>query len=176
VSAFRIDPASGALTAHGSAIALPTRPIHITTDIPSAHVLVAFNNPSALRVYRINGDATLGGEVKPSGSIDFGIYGHQVRVTPNNRLAILVTRGNDATNRMPEDPGSLKVFNYKDLCLQDGGRWAQAGAAIQEGHTGEPRQHPLEVGRRHRARAPERPCPLRCEPRGYHQGVRGPEG
>ena len=117
VSAFRIDPASGALTAHGSPIALPTRPIHITTDIPSAHVLVAFNNPSALRVYRINGDATLGGEVKPSGSIDFGIYGHQVRVTPNNRLAILVTRGNDATDRMPEDPGSLKVFNYKDGVL-----------------------------------------------------------
>src|ERR1700681_79327 len=117
VSAFRIDPASGALTAHGSPIALPTRPIHLTTDIPSAHVLVAFNNPSALRVYRINGNATLGGEVKPSGSIDFGIYGHQVRVTPNNRLAILVTRGNDATDRMPEDPGSLKVFNYKDGVL-----------------------------------------------------------
>jgi 6-phosphogluconolactonase len=117
VSAFRIDPASGALTAHGSPIALPTRPIHLTTDIPSAHVLVAFNNPSALRVYRLNGDATLGGEVKPSGSMDFGIYGHQVRVTPNNRLAILVTRGNDATDRMPEDPGSLKVFNYKDGVL-----------------------------------------------------------
>src|SRR6202035_4667809 len=73
LSAFRIDPAGGALTPHGKPIALPTRPIHITTDIPSKHALVAFNNPSALRVYRINGDATLGGEVKPSGSIDSGI-------------------------------------------------------------------------------------------------------
>ena len=117
VSAFRIDPAGGALTPHGSPIALPTRPIHITTDMPSAHVLVAFNNPSALRVYRINRDATLGGEVKQSGAFDFGIYGHQVRVSPDNRLAILVARGNDATNTTPEDPGSLKVFNYKDGVL-----------------------------------------------------------
>lgn len=117
VSAFRIDPASGALTPHGSPLALPTRPIHMTTDIPSAHVLVAFNNPSALRIYRINSDATLGGEVKQSGTLDFGIYGHQVRVAPNGRLAILVARGNDPTSRTPEDPGSLKVFNYKDGVL-----------------------------------------------------------
>jgi len=59
VSAFRIDPDSGALAPHGKPIRLPTRPIHITTDIPSRHALVAFNNPSALRVYTINGDATL---------------------------------------------------------------------------------------------------------------------
>ncbi len=54
VSAFRIDPASGALSPHGDPIALPTRPIHMTSDIPSQHLLVAFSNPSGLRVYRIN--------------------------------------------------------------------------------------------------------------------------
>src|SRR5882724_11468680 len=64
VTAFRIDPATGALTKHGEAIRLPTRPIHMCTDIPSEHVLVAFNNPSSLRVYRINSDASLGEEVK----------------------------------------------------------------------------------------------------------------
>ncbi len=117
VSAFRIDPASGALTPHGKPIPLPTRPIHLTTDVPSEHVLVAFNFPSALRVYRINRDATLGGEVKQPGTIDAGVYGHQVRVTENNRLAILVTRGNDATKGKPEDPGALKIFNYKDGLL-----------------------------------------------------------
>jgi 6-phosphogluconolactonase len=117
VSAFRIDPASGALTPHGNPVALPTRPIHMTTDIASAHVLVAFNNPSALRVYRLNSDATIGGEVKQSGTLDFGVYGHQVRVAPHGRFAILVARGNDATNSAPEDPGSLKVFHYKDGVL-----------------------------------------------------------
>src|ERR1700716_4336434 len=35
VTAFRIDPASGALTKHGEPIRLPMRPIHMTTDIPS---------------------------------------------------------------------------------------------------------------------------------------------
>src|SRR6266508_853066 len=70
VSAFRIDPAMGALTKYGEAIRLPTRPIHMTTDIPSENILVAFNNPSALRVYRINKDFTPGEEVTPPGPID----------------------------------------------------------------------------------------------------------
>src|SRR5262245_28054595 len=97
VSAFRIDGA-GTLTPHGQPISLPSRPIHLTPDIPSEFVLVAFNNPSAVRVYRINRDATFGAEVQQAGTIDAGIFGHQVRVTNNNRLAILVTRGNDAAS------------------------------------------------------------------------------
>lgn len=117
VSAFRIDPASGALTPHGKPIPLPMRPIHMTTDIPSEHVLVAFNNPSALHVYRINPDATLGDEVKQAGTLDFGIYAHQVRVTPDNRLAILVVRGNEGTPTRAEDPGALKVFDYRNGVL-----------------------------------------------------------
>jgi 6-phosphogluconolactonase (cycloisomerase 2 family) len=117
VTAFRIDPASGALTPHGQPIPLPTRPIHISTDIPSEFILVAFNNPSALRVYRINKDFTPGEEVKQPGPIDAGIFAHQVRVTPDNRLAILVTRGNEGTPAKAEDPGALKVFDYKNGVL-----------------------------------------------------------
>ncbi len=111
VTAFRIDPATGALSKHGEAIRLPTRPIHITTDIPSEYLLVAFNNPSALRVYRINQDLTPGEEVKQA-PMDAGIFAHQTRVTPDNRLAILVTRGNEGTPAKAEDPGALKVFDY----------------------------------------------------------------
>jgi 6-phosphogluconolactonase (cycloisomerase 2 family) len=117
VSAFRVDSASGALTPLGRPIPLPTRPIHVTTDIPSAHLLVAFNNPSALRIYRIDREGMLGEEVKQSATLDFGVYGHQVRVSPNNRLAILVARGNDSTDGRREDPGSLKVFQYRDGVL-----------------------------------------------------------
>ena len=117
VTAFHIDPASGALTPHGQPIPLPTRPIHISTDIPSEFILVAFNNPSALRVYRINKDFTPGEEVKQPGPIDAGIFAHQVRVTPDNRLAILVTRGNEGTPAKAEDPGALKVFDYKNGVL-----------------------------------------------------------
>jgi 6-phosphogluconolactonase len=93
VTAFRIDPGSGALARHGDPIPLPTRPIHMTTDIPSEHLLVAFSNPSGVRVYRINADATPGAEVVQTEPIDPGIYAHQVRVRPDNRSVILVTRG-----------------------------------------------------------------------------------
>jgi len=117
VTALRIDPESGGLSQHGALIRLPTRPIHMTTDIPSEHILVAFNNPSAVRVYRIKRDFTPGDEVKQPGPIDAGIYAHQVRVSPDNRLAILVTRGNEGTPTRPEDPGALKVFDYRDGVL-----------------------------------------------------------
>jgi 6-phosphogluconolactonase (cycloisomerase 2 family) len=119
VTAFRIDPATGRLSPHGEPIPLPTRPIHMTTDIPSDHLLVAFSNPSALRVYRVNPDATPGDEVRQPEPIDAGIYGHQVRVSPDNRLAILVTRGHDAAAGKPEEPGALKIFQYKAGLLTD---------------------------------------------------------
>ena len=117
VSAFRIDPATGSLAPHGDPIALPTRPIHMTSDIPSRNLLVAFSNPSGLRVYRVNSDGAPGAEVAQQAAIDPGIYGHQVRVSLDNRLAILVTRGHDAAGGKPEEPGALKVFRYREGLL-----------------------------------------------------------
>ena len=117
VTALRIDPDTGALSPHGAPIQLPTRPIHISTDIPSENILVAFNNPSAVRVYRIKPDFMPGEEIMQPGPIDAGIFAHQVRTTPDNRLAILVTRGNEGTPSKPEDPGALKVFDYKNGLL-----------------------------------------------------------
>lgn len=112
VSAFDIEPGTGALTPHGAPCRLPHRPVHMATDIPSEHVLVAFNNPSGVRVYRINSDATLGAEVIQREPIDAGIFAHQVRATPDNRHVILVTRGFDAAADKPEQPGALKMFEY----------------------------------------------------------------
>jgi 6-phosphogluconolactonase (cycloisomerase 2 family) len=114
VSALTIDRNSGALNPHGEPILLPTRPIHMTTDIPSQNILVAFSNPSGLRVYRVNPDGTPGSEVEQSEGIDPGIYGHQVRVRLDNRKVILVARGHDATAAKPEEPGALQVFDYRN--------------------------------------------------------------
>jgi 6-phosphogluconolactonase len=119
VSAFRIDPATGALRPHGEPIPLPHRPIHMSTDIPSEHVLVAFNNPPEVRVYRINSDATLGAEVPQSPDIDPGIFPHQVLAMPDNRYVILVARGHDAAGGKPEEPGALKVFRFGNGALRD---------------------------------------------------------
>src|SRR5271170_3427390 len=91
VTALGIDRASGALSPHGMPITLPTRPIHMTTDIPSEHILVAFSNPSGLCVYRVNRDGTPGDEVgkpeEPGGLqvFDFrdGELTAQVSIAPN---------------------------------------------------------------------------------------------
>jgi 6-phosphogluconolactonase len=117
LSAFRIDSDSGALLPHGQPAALPSRPIHVTTDIPGTHVLAAYNDPSGVTVHRVEPDGTLGPLVKQTQPLDVGIYGHQIRVDPSNEMAILVTRGNGPTPAKPEDPGALKLFNYKDGLL-----------------------------------------------------------
>jgi 6-phosphogluconolactonase len=118
ISALRIDRGSGSLSPHGAPIPLPTRPIHMATDIPSEHVLVAFNNPSAIRVYRVNADGTPGAEVRQD-ELDPGIFAHQVRATPDNKQVILVTRGHDPAGGKPEEPGALKIFDFKDGALSN---------------------------------------------------------
>lgn len=119
VSALRIDRDSGALSLHGAPIPLPTRPIHMATDIPSEHVLVAFNNPSAIRIYRINSDFTAGAEVAQPNPVDPGIFAHQVRATPDNKQVILVTRGHDPAGPKPEEPGALMLWDFKDGVLSN---------------------------------------------------------
>jgi 6-phosphogluconolactonase len=109
VTAFRID-ASGALHAEGIPGALRARPIYITGDGPGRHLLVAYNDPSGISVHAINRDGTVGAEVPQSRALDVGVYAHQVRVLPDNRGVILVTRGNQATGTTREDPGAVKVF------------------------------------------------------------------
>lgn len=117
LSAFRMDPATGVLQPHGPTINLASRPVHMALDITGSYALLAYTIPAALTVHRINGDGTVGAQVTQPGPLDTGIFAHQVRVTPSNRTVILVTRGNDAAGGKPEDPGALKVFDFKDGAL-----------------------------------------------------------
>ena len=55
-------------------------------------------------MYRIDSDGTPGDEVAQPGAIDAGIFAHQVRATPDNRLVILVTRGHDAATASRRNP------------------------------------------------------------------------
>ena len=112
-SAFRIDPASGALAPHGEPQSLPSRPIHCSVDRGGEYLLTAYNAPSNVTVHRIKGDGTLGDIVSQPEKLDAGIYAHQIRTTPANRTAILVARGNNADGAKPEDPGALKLYAYK---------------------------------------------------------------
>lgn len=127
VTAFRVDPASGALTRAGDAVPLPARPIHLTTDGTGSHLLTAYNNPSGVTVHRIRPDGTIGDLVAQRSPLDGGIYGHHVRVFPSNRAVVLVTRGNAPTGSTPEDPGALKVFRYVDGVLSNRASIAPGG-------------------------------------------------
>lgn len=127
ITTFRIDPASGALEPHGTPVPIPSRPIHLTVDIPGDHVLTAYNNPSGITVHRIQADGTVGAEVRPPAPLDVGIYAHQVRVVPSNQSVILVTRGNAPTATRPEDPGALKLFDYNDGVLTNKASIAPGG-------------------------------------------------
>ena len=117
VSAFSIDPASGALLPHGAPIELPSRPIFITADRSGTHIVTAHNDPSSLNVYKIMPDGTLGARVPQPANLDFGIYGHQVRADPSGKTIFLMARGNAPTATKPEDRGAIKIFSYKDGVL-----------------------------------------------------------
>jgi 6-phosphogluconolactonase len=113
VSAYRIDAASGALTAHGDSKRLPHRAVHMCLDPAGSFALNAHNLPkSGITVHRIESDGRIGSEVKQQEVLDYGIYPHQVRMTPSGRTTILVDRGNSAEHDTSEDPGALRSFAF----------------------------------------------------------------
>ncbi len=118
-SALAIDPATGALSPHGEAALLPSRPIHISVDRSGAFLLIAYNNPSHVTVHRLNGNGTIGAAVQQAEKLDTGIYAHQILATPSNRTVTLVTRGNDARPDKPEDPGAIKTFAFENGVLRN---------------------------------------------------------
>jgi 6-phosphogluconolactonase (cycloisomerase 2 family) len=77
-------------------------------------------------VHAVAADGGIGAPI-PQGRIDTGIYAHQIRTTPSGRSAILVTRGNDAGDGKPEDPGALKVYAFNDGQLTDRASIAPGG-------------------------------------------------
>ena len=127
MSALRIERESGAVSPLGAPVSLPSRAVHLSLDIPGSHLLIAYNNPSALTVHRVGADGVIGSQVEQTGRLDTGIYAHQVRVDPSNKMAILVTRGNGPAGKQPEDRGALKIFGYKDGSLTNRASIAPGG-------------------------------------------------
>ena len=111
-SALAVDPKSGELKLYGEPARLPSRPIHTTVDATGEYLLTAFNIPSNITVHRLRADGTVGELVQQNEKLDTGIFAHQVRMTPSNRAAVLVTRGNNAEGGKPEDPGAIKTYSF----------------------------------------------------------------
>ena len=110
--ACSIDPQNGTLKPLGIPRDLPFRPLHLSLDRESEFLLTAYNNPSNLSVHTITDDGSIGYPIEQTPNLDFGIFGHQVLITPNGDTAIMPCRGYDPVNGQPEQPGSLKVFGY----------------------------------------------------------------
>src|SRR3979490_635450 len=107
--AFRVA-SSGELSPHGDPIKLKRRPVHTSVDNAGEHVLVAYNFPSGVSVYKIKGDGGIGEEGKQADTRDVGIYFHQTRPRPSDKSILVVARGNNPEAGKPEDPGSLHVY------------------------------------------------------------------
>jgi 6-phosphogluconolactonase len=116
-AAYRIDPQTGALAEHGEPAMLSSRPIHCCVDHANGLLLCAYNHPSAVTVHRIRGDGAIGPQVEQRDDLGCGVYAHHVRATP--RSVLLVTRGNDAEDGRPEDPGSIEVMDVTDGVLRN---------------------------------------------------------
>lgn len=119
VSAFRVDPKTGALQAHGPSIALPARSVYMTLDIPGTHFITAHNEPAGATVYAINADGTIGAKVPQPANLDFGVYPHNVRMDASNQMVTIMARGNQPTATKAEEPGAMKIFGYKDGVLSN---------------------------------------------------------
>lgn len=127
LAAYRVDPQSGALTLHQAPVALRYRPVHLTVDPQNEHVIIGYPHPDAITVHRLAADGSLGDEVAQSPDLDLGIYVHQVRIAPSGKSVIVVTRGNNAEDGKPEDPGALKVFGYDKGVLSNAASIAPNG-------------------------------------------------
>ena len=121
LSACRIDPATGALALHGGPVALRQRAVHMCLDPAGKFAVNIHNVPvPGITIHRIEADGAIGEEVKQPPGLDYGIYPHQVRMTPSGRTAIDVDRGNSAAHGKGEDPGALRSFAFDNGVLSAG--------------------------------------------------------
>ncbi|SCU76890.1 3-carboxymuconate cyclase-like protein [Cupriavidus necator] len=127
VSAFAIG-ADGTLLPHGESKPLPGRAVHMCVDPAGRYILNGHNYPaSGITVHRLASNGEIGEIVVQASAQDYGIYPHQVMVTPSGRTAVIVDRGNKAQGDKPEEPGALRTFGFEDGHLSAGGVVAPQG-------------------------------------------------
>ncbi len=127
VSAFGIG-ADGALLVHGESRPLPRRAVHMCVDPSGSYILNGHNFPSSgITVHRVKANGEIGDHVEQATTLDYGIYPHQVMVTPSGHTAVIIDRGNKAQGDKPEEPGALRTFGFEDGRLSAGGVVAPQG-------------------------------------------------
>lgn len=113
LNAFAIG-ADGELAVVGDTVPVPSRPIHMSTDRPTTHLLTAYSQAPGLTVHEIAADGSIGQPVPVPAGFDYGIYPHQIRTTPDSRHAVLVDRGDPDLPGKAYRAGAVKVLSYAD--------------------------------------------------------------
>jgi 6-phosphogluconolactonase (cycloisomerase 2 family) len=117
VTAFAIDPASGALARHGNDVPVPHRTINATVDRDGAFLLLASNKPRTVYVFRIAADGSIGTAIEQQAQPDGGFFTHQVRVAPSNTLVLTCAIGANPSTTAPEQLGQLTAFGFANGVL-----------------------------------------------------------
>jgi 6-phosphogluconolactonase (cycloisomerase 2 family) len=111
--------ATGKLSPLGAPVALPSRPIHVTTDPAGQHVLTAYSADPGLTVHTLRADGSIAAALPRDPDFRHGSYPHQVRVLPGGGVAILVDRGRKGYGGPEYIAGGLRLLRF------DGGRIEQ---------------------------------------------------
>lgn len=119
LTVFAIHNGTGELVPRGDPVKLVNRPVHTCVDEVGDYALVAYANPPRVSVHRLAENGLINEEVRQPGTLNFGIYPHQVRVMPSNNKVVVVARGNDPKKEKPEDPGSLRCFHFEGGILRE---------------------------------------------------------
>lgn len=113
--AFRIDPATGALSLHGAPLVPPLgRIIHLSVDPAGHHLVLGHNRAAQLSSVRLGDDGSLAGFVEQTAPASTGFFTHQALLDDAGSGLIACGLGADASETAPEQPGSLTVFRFRD--------------------------------------------------------------
>ncbi len=100
----------GRLRKAGPSVRLSHRPLFCTLDAQEQHLLLAYNDPSALTVHRLQPNGEIG-EAIAQGDLKLGPFVHQVRVTPSGKFIVAPACAHHETGA---DPGFISVLSYAD--------------------------------------------------------------
>jgi 6-phosphogluconolactonase len=128
LSTVAVDERTGALRVIAQ-VALPTRPIHLTTTPAGDALLVAYNAPALVTAHAVDDEGRAGPPLAQSPAVRAGVFPHQVLMLPSGAAAVVVARGNHATASRAEEPGSLEFVSLHDGALRHLSTLAPDGGA-----------------------------------------------
>lgn len=107
----------GGLSLLGEPVQAPGRPIHVSTDPAGRYLLTAYDKAPGVSVHRLAPDGAIGDPIPTDPGLEYGIWPHQIRVTPDGAHATLIARGHSGNGAHPAAPGAIRLLGFDDGLL-----------------------------------------------------------